>query len=380
MGCRPRPATSRPFHSPHSNAAPMAAHKAQTIGVLATYSGTPFCITIVPPMSIAATVPLIATTAPTEMSMPRVAITSVMPRAASTSGAARLAMSIKLPYRWPSLISRWKKPGTSNRSTSSSKTSAASGRNKGWRTNMDAVDGEVGLAAAVTPAAARVAAISFNGLFMDVSCGDHLQHRAFVQRTARVLAASFAVAHDDDTVAHAQHFRQLGRNEQDSHPLAAQGRHIVHDLLLGAHVDAARRFIQDQHLRLGGQPARQQHFLLIAAGERADRRFDTRRLDAERLDVFLRQLLLTLERNRTQDAGAGLQRQDQVLAHGQFEHSAFMLAILRAEADTGGDGVARRGEAALLAVNDDAAAIRLVGAEQQARHLGAAGAQQAGQA
>ena len=48
-------------------------------------------------VAIAATVPLMATTAPTEMSMPRVAMTRVMPMAASASGAARLAMSIKLP-------------------------------------------------------------------------------------------------------------------------------------------------------------------------------------------------------------------------------------------------------------------------------------------
>ena len=46
---------------------------------------------------VAAAAPAIATTAPTEMSMPRVAITSVMPSATSTSGAARLRMSTALP-------------------------------------------------------------------------------------------------------------------------------------------------------------------------------------------------------------------------------------------------------------------------------------------
>ncbi len=131
MGCRPSVATSRPFQAPHSSAATIAAHKAHIMGVWLTYSGTPLFMAMSPPISIAATVPLMATTAPTEMSIPRVAITSVMPSAASISGAARLTMSITLPYKWPSLTCSWKKPGTSNRSTSNNSTSAASGRNSG---------------------------------------------------------------------------------------------------------------------------------------------------------------------------------------------------------------------------------------------------------
>ena len=53
--------------------------------------------TELPPIIQAATAAAMATTAPTEMSMPRVAITSVMPSDTSISGAARLRMSIRLP-------------------------------------------------------------------------------------------------------------------------------------------------------------------------------------------------------------------------------------------------------------------------------------------
>jgi hypothetical protein len=73
-------------------------------------------------------------------------------------------------------------------------------------------------------------------------------------------------------------------------------------------------------------------------------------------------------------------RQDQVFAHRQFEDCAFVLAVFRAEADAGGDGVAWGGEITLLAVDRDRTGIRLVRAEQQARRLGAPGAQQAGEA
>ena len=42
------------------------------------------------------------------------------------------------------------------------------------------------------------------------------------------------------------------------------------DLVLRAHVDAAGRLVQQQHLRLGQKPAADDDLLLVAAGERAD--------------------------------------------------------------------------------------------------------------
>jgi hypothetical protein len=49
------------------------------------------------PMTIAAVAAAMATTAPTEMSRPRAAITSVMPADTSASGAARFRMSMRFP-------------------------------------------------------------------------------------------------------------------------------------------------------------------------------------------------------------------------------------------------------------------------------------------
>ena len=70
------------------------------------------------------------------------------------------------------------------------------------------------------------------------------------------------------------------------------------DLGLGADVDAARRLVEDQQPRCGGQPAREQHLLLVAAGEVADERVGVGRPDVERLDVALRQLVLPRLRDR----------------------------------------------------------------------------------
>jgi hypothetical protein len=83
-----------------------------------------------PPMLQAATAALMATTAPTEMSMPRVAITSVMPSATIASGAARFRMSITLPYKWPSRQCSCQKPGLKLALTASISTSVTSGQKR----------------------------------------------------------------------------------------------------------------------------------------------------------------------------------------------------------------------------------------------------------
>ena len=84
IGWMSRNATSTPFQSPHSS--PSASETASTTG-----TGWPSAT------SVAATAPVIAMTAPTDRSMPRVAITSVMPIASSATGATRTPTSIRLP-------------------------------------------------------------------------------------------------------------------------------------------------------------------------------------------------------------------------------------------------------------------------------------------
>ena len=78
-----------PFHSPASAPAPSEA---------STTTARLCPATVIE----AAVAPAIAITAPTDRSMPPVAITSVMPMASSATGAARLRISIGLPNRRPS--------------------------------------------------------------------------------------------------------------------------------------------------------------------------------------------------------------------------------------------------------------------------------------
>ena len=68
--------------------------------------------------------------------------------------------------------------------------------------------------------------------------------------------------------------RISGSSEETTTTARSIGGQLVDqrvDLVLGLDVDAARRFIQQQHLRSGRQPFAEDHLLLVAAAQVADR-------------------------------------------------------------------------------------------------------------
>ena len=74
------------------------------------------------------------------------------------------------------------------------------------------------------------------------------------------------------------------------------------DLELRADVDAARRLVEQQDLRLRQQRLAEHDLLLVAAGKRADRLLEARRLDAQFLDDRLR--VPGLRRSRSTNSAA----------------------------------------------------------------------------
>ena len=96
------------------------------------------------------------------------------------------------------------------------------------------------------------------------------------------------LAHDEHAVAHAEHFRQFARDHQDGDARAGELAHQAVDLGLGADVDAARRLVEDEELRIVGEPLAEHDLLLVAAGEAPGDLLDRTRLDAEALDALLR--------------------------------------------------------------------------------------------
>ena len=142
-----------------------------------------------------------------------------------------------------------------------------------------------------------------------------------------------AVAQHDDAVAEAQHLLELGRDEEHRHAVLGEVDDELLDLGLGADVDAARRLVEDEQPGRGGEPAREQHLLLVAAREVAHERVGVAGTDVERLDVRWRQLVLALLRDRAEPAAVGLQRQRDVVAHGEVADDALVAAVLRGERD-----------------------------------------------
>ncbi len=92
----------------------------------------------------------------------------------------------------------------------------------------------------------------------------------FVDRAGPELADDAAAVQDQDAVADRDDHLDLGADDYHADAAARQFRDDRLDLCLGAHVDAPGGIIQQDDLRLGGEPARDQDFLLVAAGQLAD--------------------------------------------------------------------------------------------------------------
>ena len=126
------------------------------------------------------------------------------------------------------------------------------------------------------------------------------------------------VPQDRDPVAHGDDLIELGRRHEQRQALLAQPTDQRHHLGMGADVDAARRFVENQDARLRDQPAGQHHLLLVAARQLPHRLVRVGRGDGERLDHLLGEAFLFLAGEPAQPAALGLQRQHDVLAHAEF--------------------------------------------------------------
>lgn len=126
IGWMPRTATRKPFHRPSSTqsagALPMA------VKAVPALVGSPASA-----IQEQVTAAAMATTAPTERSIPRVAMTGHMPRAMSIVGAPFFRMSTRLPWRWPSWKRRARNDGRTIALAASSTTIATRGHSRPLR-------------------------------------------------------------------------------------------------------------------------------------------------------------------------------------------------------------------------------------------------------
>lgn len=143
-------------------------------------------------------------------------------------------------------------------------------------------------------------------------------------------------------------------------------------------VDAAGGLIEDQKLGFSQQPARQQHLLLIAAGEELDRLFGAGGADAELANkAFGDGVLLAPGIGRSQPRCACRAR----MMFSRTEAAAIMPSVLRSS----GQSRSRRRRPGAgtqpdrIALNLRRAAVGGFHAENNLRRLGAPGSQQSRQ-
>ena len=87
----------------------------------------------------------------------------------------------------------------------------------------------------------------------------------------RKLTHHAAFIHDHDPVGHAENFGQIRGNHDDGLSLARKLGNEMVNFLLGADVNAACRLVENQNVHIARQPLRQNHLLLVAAGEAVGR-------------------------------------------------------------------------------------------------------------
>src|SRR3954452_9919569 len=109
------------------------------------------------------------------------------------------------------------------------------------------------------------AAAKSQGRRRSCSAKERSHDRLARQLAARQLLVDVALAEDEDTVHQLDVLVDLGREHHDRDALAGEVEQQVIEVALGPDVDAARRVVEQQHLGVGGQPARYDDLLLVAA-------------------------------------------------------------------------------------------------------------------
>ncbi len=177
-----------------------------------------------------------------------------------------------------------------------------------------------------------------------------------------------------------------GRSEETSttpSPGLREGRDELVDLRLRAHVDPARRLVQEQHPRVRHEPLPQHDLLLVAARELVDDGEHPRRLDAQRVELRLHLRLAGRVIEQPAVREPRQRGQGHVLRDRRLQHEPVPLAVFAHQGQAGRDRLRR----AFERPPDRAPAHRQAprhpaarGAEERADEGGASGAHEAADA
>ena len=144
---------------------------------------------------------------------------------------------------------------------------------------------------------------------------------------------------DHDAVAHAEHFRQFGRDHDDGNALGSQIIDYTIDFFLCTDVHASGRLVKNQYLRIGIDPLGNYDLLLITAGEIGAFMLRAETLDVEFINALFDQFsALLLGQHRLVGDLAEIGKLD-VLCNALLQQQTLGLSVLGDEADAGIDGI-----------------------------------------
>src|SRR5471030_1443887 len=131
-------------------------------------------------------------------------------------------------------------------------------------------------------------------------------------------------------IRHAHDFGQLRADQYNADALRREPVHELVDRVFRTDVDAARGFIEEQDLRFAEQPFADHDLLLITAREIARDLIHARRTNAQRIDIFARDLRLLFEADKTARARYRSHvRERDVLRDRHLQRETIALAVLR---------------------------------------------------
>ena len=185
--------------------------------------------------------------------------------------------------------------------------------------------------------------------------------------------------HDEDAVGHAEHFGQFGADHHDRFSLRGELVHEEVNLVFCADVDAARRFVENQHVAIPREPFREHDLLLIAAGKIARALFLMRDLDFQRVHEAAKFLALATELHEAALRESIEIWQAEVLAHRMPEHEALQFAVFGQKSDPRSDGVARTADREHVSIEANLARFTRIRAEDEPDRFCAARADESGE-
>ncbi len=205
-------------------------------------------------------------------------------------------------------------------------------------------------------------------------------HDLFLSCPAGEFACEPAFAHDENAVGHLNQFGKLGTHHEDSSAGTNEPVHFFEYFLLGADVDAAGRFIEQEDARAPSDPFGDDDLLLIAAAETAGKLRDGAATDTKPVaKVFGKSGLFSFLENAKATDASEVGHGD-VGSNGQLQGETILLPVFGNESDTRGHGFTRGARRDRLAGYLDGAARGRIQTEDDTAEFRSTGTHQSRQA